>query len=180
MRRTIAILFLALFTFNLVGYYGIYVGLKIQAHHEMLRNLDAGLYDETQVHTLKIPLTLPYQTDWQTYQRVDGDFEWKGEFYNLVSQKLERDTLIVHYIKDHKEASLFESFTEIVQTTTDTPISKKAGKLAEAFAKDYMPSASNLEIASTGWLKQSVFTRYAFALLTHAVSVQYPPPRAIV
>ena len=36
------------------------------------------------------------------YERVNGEFEHNGEFFKLVKQKLENDTLNIVCIKDHR------------------------------------------------------------------------------
>lgn len=163
-----------------MGYYGVYLGLRIQANNELKQRLDANAYEERETHTLKIRLTLPYQTDWHSFERMDGDFEIDGQFYNLVKRKVERDTLIVVYIKDHKEASLFESLTEFVHASTDTPMSKKASKLIESFTKDYLSTHSELETVSTGWSLTSSFTPYHHSIYGMVVLVTSPPPKAVI
>jgi hypothetical protein len=163
-----------------VGYYGVYLGLRMQANKELKQRLDANAYAESETYTLKIPLTLPYQTDWHSFERMDGDFEKDGEFYNLVKRKVERDTLIIVYIKDHKEASLFESLTEFVHASTDTPMSKKASKLIEVFTKDYLSTYSELEIASTGWSLSHTFSQPNYFIDCVVDKVTSPPPKAVI
>ncbi|MEI9920402.1 MAG: hypothetical protein WDO14_16645 [Bacteroidota bacterium] len=69
--------------------------------------------------TIKVPLAIPYQSDWNDFQRIDGDFEKDNQFYNLVAQKLERDTLTFIVIRDHHEAGLFESMADFVHASTE-------------------------------------------------------------
>jgi len=161
-----------------VGYYGVYVGLKIQASHELKARLDAEAYTEQETITIKIPLAVPYQTGSEKFERVNGDFEKDGKFYNLVKQKLENDTLHVVYIRDHKEAGLFEMLTNFVQNNTDTPISKKAGKLIENFAKDYIAITNEIQIASTGWLLTATFPQPGYGVISTSAKVHSPPPKA--
>jgi len=172
-------MFLAVFLFNVIGYYAVYLGLRTHVNHVMQQRLDDESYDEGELLTLKIPVNLPYQADWNSFQRVEGYFESKGKFYNLVKQKLERDTLMVVYIKDHQETVLFESLSEIVHATTDTPMSKKAGKLIENFAKDYLSSTSELGRASSGWCLETTFKSPALILHSLFRGVSTPPPRSL-
>lgn len=180
MKRISTFVLLLLFLFNVVGYYGVYLGLRMQANHELKQRLDAEAYEESETLTLKVPFTLPYQTDWQAFERMDGDFEKNGKFYNLVKRKVERDTLIIVYIQDNKEASLFESLTEFVHATTDTPMSKKAGKLIEVFTKDYLSNRSELEIASMGWSLDHTFSQPNYYLDGVTGKVDSPPPKAVI
>jgi hypothetical protein len=180
LKKIFSIILLALFLFNVVGYYGVYVGLSIQANTELKQKLDAEAYDESETITIKIPLSLPYQPDNEAFNRVDGDFEKDGKFYNLVKQKLERDTLHVVYILDHKEAGLFDLLTDFVQSNTDTPISKKASKLIENFAKDYLSVTNELQIASMGWSLTETLSQPGYPVITSSEQVNSPPPKSII
>ena len=179
LKRILAILFLAVFLFNVIGYYAVYLGLRTHVNHVLQQRLDDEFYEADDLLTLKIPVNLPYQTDWHSFQRVEGDFERNGKFYNLVKQKVERDTLIVIYIKDHQETSLFESLSEIVHATTDTPMSKKAGKLIENFTKDYLTTSSELGRESAGWCLETTFKSPGLILLSLVSGVSTPPPKSL-
>lgn len=139
--------------------------------------LDANLYNESDAITIKLPFSLPYQSDWDSYRRIDGSFEKDGIFYSLVKHKVERDTLVVVYIKDHKETSLFESLTRFVEATTDTPLSKKAGKIIEHFTKDYLATGNALEQATLGWFRETAFNEKVYGLRLSLSAPQSPPPR---
>lgn len=177
MKRLFSLLFLMLFLFNLVGYYGVYLGLRVSAKQEMRARLDAEAYSDEETLTVKLPFTLPYQNDWDSFKRIDGDFEKDGSFYSLVKHKIERDTLVIVYIRDHQETSLFETFSRFVEATTDTPMSKKAGKLIEHFTKDYLATVSILEKSSAGWLVENHYTTIYPALFESVPTVKSPPPR---
>ncbi len=176
MKRFFSIFFLLLFLFNLVGYYGVYLGLRTSAKLEMKARLDADSYNESDAITVKLPFSLPYQADWDSYRRIDGGFEKNGIFYSLVKHKVERDTLVVVYIKDHKETSLFESLTRFVEATTDTPLSKKAGKIIEHFTKDFLATCNTLEQESTGWLLETLFIEGTYRISSSVITPQSPPP----
>jgi len=160
-----------------VGYYGVYVGLRIHTHRQLIQKLDQETYDASETITVTIPISLPYQMDWEDFHRVDGEFEKDGEFYNLVKQKMERDTLTIVYIKDHKEKTLFESLTDFVDANTDSPLSKKAGKLIENFAKDYISIANELQTISQGWEQEKIYTQSQYPVTFAHILVHSPPPR---
>ena len=178
MKRLVAIFFLAAFLFNLVGYYGVYFGLSFSADQALRRQLDDHAYDEEKTATIKIPFTLPYQTDWKSFERVDGNFEKDGQSYKLVKQKIERDTLIVVYIKDHKATSLLESLTEFVHASTDSPLAKKAGQLMKTFAKDYISTRNELQTASNGWSLEETFSEPQYTTSGLFFKITSPPPKA--
>ncbi|MGC4034724.1 MAG: hypothetical protein QM764_02110 [Chitinophagaceae bacterium] len=79
--------------------------------------LDAGNYDEHQLTELKIPLNLPYYTDWAGYQSYSGEVEVNGENYYYVKRKIVGDTLfllcIAHTEKDRIQEAKADYFKEV-------------------------------------------------------------------
>jgi hypothetical protein len=175
-RKVATLLLLALFLFNGVGYYGVYFGLKYQAGRSLKAKLDAGTYGETDLLTVKVPFLLPYQGDGKGYERIDGEFELDGQFYNLVQHKVERDTLYVVYIKNHSHTSLFKSLVEFVQSTSDGPVSKNAHKLVESLVKDYIPTVSAMITEASGWCRLTPFAERHVVPLVSETRVPSPPP----
>lgn len=57
------------------------------------QKLDAGNYDVSQLVEVKLPLNLPYYTDWSDYQTYYGQVELNGENYQYVKRKVVGDTL---------------------------------------------------------------------------------------
>ncbi len=177
LKRSISILLLALFLFNTVGYYGVYEALRAKANSGLIERLDANDFNEDETITIKIPISIPYQSDWSGFERVDGEFVRDGKFYNLLKQKIEQDTLIIVAVRDHEEASLFESLVDFVQSNTDTPISQKAGKLIDSFSKDFLCTINELANASVGWMIESSQTLLQSTVSTVFLRIHTPPPR---
>jgi hypothetical protein len=155
------------------------MGLRYQAKSEMRVRLDAGNYSNEETVTLKIPFTLPYWMDSRAYERVNGEFQYQGEFYQLVEQKLEKDTLYVVCIRDAKEKKLHEVMTDYVKLTNDLPTSsQKTLKLLGSLMKDYVKSVSTEISNSKGWFREFSFAEPSFNLLTLASPVYSPPPES--
>ncbi|MEJ1240051.1 hypothetical protein WBG78_18065 [Chryseolinea sp. T2] len=180
MRRTLAITLLAVFLFQLVGYYFVYFGLSIQANKSLISRIDAHDYSVDQTLTLKIPFTLPYWTDKEQFERVDGDFEYQGQFYKLVKQKLENDTLYVVCIKNQDKKQLFDSLTEYIKFSSDQPAtSKQALKIWGSIVKDYIPNELTALTHCGGWSITNDFARDDFSLFASPLTfVISPPPEA--
>ena len=176
LKRLFSIALLLVFLFNVVGYYGVYLGLRYHANQALKQKLDSESYQEEEMLTVKIPFALPYQMDWKGYQRIDGGFDHNGQFYKLVKHKVERDTLYIMYIRDHQETDLFKALVDIVQSNTDIPVSKTALKFLENFAKDYIPTISLIQVASTGWCLDTPFSRPVYSIITVPSLVYSPPP----
>ena len=96
-------------------------------------------------------MTLPYHLD-SEYERVDGEIEHDGEFYRLVKQKLEKDTLYIVCIKDHDSKRIKQALADYVKTFTDKPVdAKHQGKFSASFIKDFLPTSIEITPASAGW-----------------------------
>jgi hypothetical protein len=68
--------------------------------------LDNNAYNESQLVELKIPMHLPYQTSWSSYQRYNGEIEINGMLYKYVKRKLSNDTLFLMCIANTKKMRL--------------------------------------------------------------------------
>lgn len=177
MKKVTAIFFACLVLFNALGIYGILIGIQYQSGRAMETRLDNEDYDHTETVTLKFPMALPYHIDKGSYERVDGKVEHKGEFFRLVKQKLEKDTLYIVCIKDHDSKRISEALSDYVQTYTDKPIDGKQLLKGFSLIKDFLPSATHLQSASAGW-HYDLDPMFATAHY-HSVSARHasPPPR---
>ncbi|MEI9918990.1 MAG: hypothetical protein WDO14_09350 [Bacteroidota bacterium] len=60
MKRLLSIFLVFIFLFNVIGYYGVYVGMKYNANSRADHAIQNGNYDQSKILTLKAPLMLPY------------------------------------------------------------------------------------------------------------------------
>ncbi len=93
MKKIASILFLLILVFNFCGYKWALSYLEQKATIRLEQKLDAGKYDIHQLVEVKIPLNLPYYTDWSEYQTYYGEAELNGESYQYVKRKVVGDTL---------------------------------------------------------------------------------------
>ncbi|MBI1766908.1 MAG: hypothetical protein HYR67_00875 [Bacteroidetes bacterium] len=152
--------------------------LRYQASRELQQRLDAFDYAESQTVTIKIPLTLPYQLNSDGFERVSGEFEYHGEFYKLVKQKLENDTLKIVCIKDHKEKQLVSTMIDFTKLSNDLPATSTMLKLFGNFIKEYN-SVYRSEIRCTdGWNADIFFGDPSFTIFSTIIPVHSPPPKS--
>ncbi len=140
MKKLFSILLLAVFTFNLGGYYVVFKWLQISAHQDLIQKLETDQYDESQTIELKMAISIPYAQNSNGFSRVDGRFEYKGNIYKLVKQKFENDTLYIVCIKDHGEKKLIHNFKEYAKNANDTPgtsSKKESHRSLKQVNKDY-------------------------------------------
>lgn len=156
------------------------MGLRYQAKSEMVTRLDSRNYSTDETITLKIPFSLPYWVDSKNYERVNGEFEYQGDFYKLVEQKLEKDTLYVVCIKDASEKRLFNAMSDYVKLSNDLPSSsQQALKLLGSLMKDFIKNVQIEMTLSQGWSQECSFAELFFNPLTLASPVFSPPPEFI-
>lgn len=179
LKKVVSISLTILFLFQFMGCYFLYIGLSHQSKIALMQRLDIDDYDVAESITLKIPLTLPYGVDSKDYERVNGEFEHKGEFYKLIKVKYKQDTLQVVCLKDKKEKKLVADLHHYVNLSTDWPTSSKQASrvLVITLAKDYISHSGIELISQSGWLLNIAFNQLQ---LTHLPSnffpVLSPPP----
>lgn len=178
-RRAAAILLLLVFTFNVIGYYGIYWYARNHYEAVMLQKLDADNYTSYESITLKIPLSLPYQLNSGNadFERINGSFQYKGEFYKLVKQKMKADTLYVVCIKDHQEKHLQTTMSDFMKISNDIPSSGNM-KVLSGFAKDFEEIAFIEVTITRNPILYKIYTSYTDSLLNPSRAVLYPPPES--
>jgi hypothetical protein len=178
-KRLVSILLLIVFLFNVGGYYLVYLGLHHRTNLLLTEKIDAQLYNEDETIELKIPVTLPYPIQQNGFERVDGKFEHQGNFYKLIKQKLENDTIYIVCIKDVKAKQLARTFKDYVAKTSDLPANGKgAVNLLGKFLKDFENLDANLFSEGKGWERIVVFGESRFNLSAAYRTLTGPPPKA--
>lgn len=136
MKKITALFFLALFLFNLFGY-RVAVNLMQQKANDQLEvTLDNNAYDESQLVELKIPMHVPYQTTWASYQRYNGEIEINGILYKYVKRKVANDTLFLMCIANTKKMHLEtakDDFFKLSNDLAQNNSSKKSDNSKSAF-----------------------------------------------
>ena len=136
---------------NTMGYYVIFVGLQYKLDAAAIRNLDSEHYDASQTVILKLPMSVPYQTDDENFTRVDGVIEHQGEHFRLVKQKYAKDTLTVICIRDTERKKINEEMANFVKGFTDKAPGNNHAKQSITFIKDYLQYRFAVISLSCGW-----------------------------
>jgi hypothetical protein len=176
-RKSISWSLVFLLLLNVFGYYLFFAALQYSNEIAMTRRLEAESYNESEAITIRLPLTVPYLGDDQTFRRVQGKFWHEGKFYRLVKQKYARDTLTVVCVLDDERVRINEAISEFVKTFTDSPIQNQAAsKLALFMAKDYLHQPFRLGTSAAGWQSEiSLFTCCLMLTSTFSPSIIHPP-----
>ena len=176
-RKTFSYVFLCLILLNATAYYGLFMGWKYKHEIGMLAWLDAERYRENEVHTIKIPIAVPYAFNMREFVRVNGTFEHSGTFYRLVKQKLANDTLILVCIRDEVNRKMHEVFEEVAYSFTDQQhSSRQTTKPMSLLMKEYVVTTTVLHRYISGWvinLQQQ--TRGKILVSSFISSIRRPP-----
>ena len=95
MKRLAAILLVSVLLFNWFGYRVLTDIIEHQADLVLEQRLDNSDYDESQLIEIKVPIELPYQTNWKEFERVDGEIEVDGIHYKYVKRKIVNGELVL-------------------------------------------------------------------------------------
>lgn len=170
-----------MFLFNVGGYYIVFWALRYQINQEISNRLEGNHFENDEMISLKIPIALPYVNNDEGYRQATGQIEYRGEFYKLVKQKQEGDTLIIVCIKNHEERQLVKTMIDYANLSNDLPFqSKKTQGLLSKLLKEYASLQQKNIISNNGWTIVHVPNTIAsLSLDTFEPSVQGPPPKSI-
>jgi len=135
LKKITALFFLALFLFNLFGYRLVVDYMQQKLNDQLEVRLDNNAYDESQLVELKIPMHLPYQTSWASYQRYNGEININGFLYKYVKRKVANDTLFLMCIANTKKMHLETAKDDFFKISNDLQNnnSKKSDNSKSAF-----------------------------------------------
>lgn len=119
MKKITAIFLVIIFLFNIGGYRIWFYYQQFQLDKSLKASLDKDEYNETELITIKISLSLPYQTDRNEFERVDGEIKVDGKIYKYVKRKVHNGELILLCIPDHGKMQLETARNDFFKCTND-------------------------------------------------------------
>jgi len=129
-RKLFAILLIALFLFNLFGYRLLFNYEQQQSDKQLETSLDKQDYNEADLLTIKVPLSLPYMNNQENFERVDGEITVDGKILKYVKRKISDGNLILLCLPDHNKMrieSAKEEFFKYANDLVQNNQSKKSG-----------------------------------------------------
>jgi hypothetical protein len=179
MNRIFSYCFIFLILLNVVGYNGLFFGIRYHHERTMKENFDNGNFESGSVVTMKIPIALPYTYDGLDFDRVDGEFEYSGDLYRLVEKKLEADTLTVICVRDDRHQQInnaFKSYAKELQSTSSGD--KTSGSHTAHFTKDYVQQNFSLLSNADGWsICVEMFFLSVKSVVPYQASISVPPEK---
>jgi hypothetical protein len=153
LRKILAILLLGVHLFNLGGYRLVFSQLESKFGTQMVAKIDRSEYNDKDLIEVKVPVNLPYHTNWQDFERYDGEIQIAGVHYSYVKRKLQNDTLILMCIPNTDKMKLFnarETFFSFVNDMQQTESSKQIPlpvKPVKIFMAEYVPDQNDFSFA---------------------------------
>ena len=181
MKRLTAIFFLLIFLFNTGGYYLAFWAIKQHAKENLLERLNASQYSKEESVVFTIPFSLPYPVSDGSYERVHGDFEYAGEYYKLVKQKLVNDTLFIVCVKDKETKHIEETLSDYARSANNLPIgAKQAFNFLSKLFKDFH-SETKITIAPIDSVAlNNIVTTRSSPVAQPDHSIDTPPPEVFM
>ena len=95
MRRAIAISLILTQLFTLGGYRLLLRSFELRADRRMEARIDASRFEESELKEIRVPVNLPYHSDWADFEPYSGTVEIGGVHYNYVKRRLVKDTMVL-------------------------------------------------------------------------------------
>jgi len=108
-RKLISLLLILVLAINWLGFDLVVAIMNHTITASAQRHIDAGKYDRTALIEIKVPVDLPYTTDWTEFQQTSGSFEHNGVAYNFVELKFEKGYMIYHCLPNEKGTALTQA-----------------------------------------------------------------------
>jgi hypothetical protein len=130
-KRIASILMLLIFSFNLIGYRFLFDFLQQRNDDNLQAALDQDKYNESDLISIRIPLSMPYQPENTEFERVNGEVTVDGIIYKYVKRKIDHGDLVLLCLLDHKKMKLQsgkEQFFRLANEFQQTSPMKHSGQ----------------------------------------------------
>lgn len=139
MKKLSAILLIVLFLFNLFGYRLLFDYEQKQSDFHFVTSLDKNDYNDADLVTIKVPLSLPYLNNQQNFERVDGEITLNGKILKYAKRKIADGNLILLCLPDNNKMRIKSAKDEFFKYANDlvqNSQSKKSGNTKSGVFKN--------------------------------------------
>jgi hypothetical protein len=183
LKKLIAILLLAVYLFNLIGYTWAFRYFVNRAENSFITQLDQTQFSDDDLIQIAIPLHLPYVQNTGNFERIDGSVESGGVYYNYVKRMIHSDTLYILCLPNWQKSLLMKEKSRYAGNVNDfssgksekKSSSKKNISMAEYSSRitQYCFTAMETVTAST------LLTAATGAIWQRAIGVPERPPQQL-
>jgi hypothetical protein len=185
LKKLAAILLIALFTFNLFGYRIIFYFAQQQSDISIEKALDTNQYNEEDLITIKIPMSVPYQVERKDFERYNGEVNLNGKIYRYVKRKVCDGNLVLLCLPDRNKMHLETVKNDLIKNSNDLQNtgSKKPGDSkpfsGKDLSNDYNQTISEYRIACYNVLNSFAFQNRVSPLSSGLHCTPEQPPELI-
>lgn len=119
LKKIAVILLMSVLLFNWYGYRFVADYFENRADNEMQAMLDINNYAESDLISIKVPLSLPYGPNSQNFEKVEGNIEIKGVSYQYVKRRFYNDTLELLCIPNTAKTTIKNAKDEFSKMAND-------------------------------------------------------------
>ena len=184
MKQLVSILLLLLLLFNFVGYRILFDVLQQKANKELVTKLDNNDYNDADLITLTVPLSMPYLTDSKDFERKDGEITIDGKIYHYVKQKISHGNLVLMCLPDEQKMHLQnakDDFFKLANELQNNSASKKSGEHSQVIKlviSDYVKTENAVNAFAVNNISNTYTDNYFAHLLSGETLIPEQPPRA--
>lgn len=123
-----AILLIFLLAFNWYGYRLLTSYLQHEASAQLQSKLDNNDYNQASLIEVRVPLNMPYITDWDDFETYEGETQINGIHYKYVKRKVENGELVLLCIPNQQKTQLQAAQQDFFKLVNDLQSNKKHSK----------------------------------------------------
>ncbi len=178
-KRLAAISLITLLVFNWYGYRILMNYKENKATSQLQAKLDQNQYDESTLFEIRVPLNMPYISDWNDFETAYGETEINGIHYTYVKRKVEKGELVLLCIPNTEKTALRDAKDNFFKLVNDLqqPAGKKDSKdhTVKIPFSDYIANTIP-EFVINGYKIKSVHSPYADVVASAVIDTPTQPP----
>lgn len=180
MKRAAAILLLIIFLFNWFGYRLLSDYLQHRADTQLESQLDQHQYNEASLIEIRVPLNMPYQNISSSFERYDGEIEYKGIHYKYVKRKVANGELVLLCLPNETRMKLQNAREEFFKLVNDLQHNSQEKNSPPTSIKnpitEYWQEENNWQLEALT-AQQHQYTGYAIVIpLSPLITTPAQPP----
>ena len=104
-------------------------------------------------------MNVPYVSHESDWEKADGQFEYKGEIYRIVKQRLTLDAVYIACVKDDESNPVKQQLEDFAKSFTDKgDDSKQSVKSFPGFIKEYISNILSVKPSVACWSLATAYT----------------------
>lgn len=180
LKKVFSILLFCTHIFNIGGYHLLFGYLQQKNQRFVFHSIEKGDYSDEELVLVKVPLLLPYSTNWQEYEPYNGEIEWGGVHYNYVKRKICNDSLYLLCLPNIERTRLSNAMDSYANQVQNLPVSKQTGNDTgvqnPVLANDYDQQSSLYFVCAPFAITVKEFPRLHVSLTHTVIELPLQPP----